>query len=377
LAVDIPWYAWAGFLGIVFLFLAIDLGVLNRKAHAVKMKEAVKWTIMWITLGLSFTVVVYYLYLTHPTGGQAAANEAVQTYLTGFVLEKALSVDNLFVFVVLMTFFSVKPEHQHRVLFYGILGALIMRGIFIFAGTAAIEAYEPTLYFFGGLLVYTALKMAFMGEEEFNPADSRIYRFLKRLLPLTSAPHGGHFFHKEGGRRLGTSLLLCLFMVEMTDVLFALDSVPAVLGITQDRFIVYTSNVFAILGLRALYFVIVGGLSTLRFLKPALVVVLLFIGVKMIIGGPHIDGTPLPIYHVDVTWSLLIVMGILGTAVLASWLYDRHRPGQARIEEMGKKIAEETEKAPDEAPGGGASPAPAAAPAPAGADPPAAEDPSN
>ncbi|HLF06139.1 MAG TPA: TerC family protein [Thermoplasmata archaeon] len=353
--VNIPLWAWALFLAIVIVMLFLDLAVLHRKAHAVKMREAVKWSIMWITLGLSFTVIVYWLYLTQSTGTpaeqQEAANVAVQTYLTGFVLEKALSVDNLFVFVVLLSFFGVKPEHQHRVLFYGILGALLMRGAFIFAGTAAIAAYKPTLYFFGGLLIYTAIKMAYMGEEEFKPSDSRIYRWLKRVLPLTDKPHLGHFFHSENGKRLGTSLLLCLFMVEMTDVLFALDSVPAVMGITQDPFIVYTSNVFAILGLRALYFVIVGGLATLRFLKPALVLVLLFIGLKMILLGPHVDPLPFPLVDLDegleVSLSLAIVIGILGVAILASWMYEKHRKGSEKVEELGRKMAEETERAPD------------------------------
>jgi tellurite resistance protein TerC len=279
------------------------------------MKEAVKWTIFWIAIGLSFTIAVYFIYIGQ---GPQVARTAVETYITGYVLEKMLSVDNLFVFVILLSFFSVKPKDQHHVLFWGILGALVMRGIFIFAGTAAIHAYEPTLYLFGGLLIFTAVKMALMGEKEFEPSKSRIYSVLKRALPLSHAPHEGKFFTREKGKLLATSLLLCLIMVELTDVLFAIDSVPAVLGITSDTFIVYTSNVFAILGLRALYFVIAGGVMSMRYLKPALVIVLAFIGIKMLISGPWWH-----VYEIPVTFSLIIVVSILGLGVLASWLKNR------------------------------------------------------
>jgi len=311
---DLHTLAWIGFFIIIVLLLAMDLGVFHRRAHVIKMKEAARWTVFWIAVGLTFTVVVYFVYMME--GKQPA--EAAQTYLTGYVLEKMLSVDNLFVFVILLRFFGVKSRDQHHVLFWGILGALVMRGIFIFAGTAAIQAYEPTLYFFGGLLMYTAVRMAVMGEHEFDPAKSRIYLALKKVLPLSHAPHHGHFFTREHAKLLGTSLLLCLVMVEMTDVLFALDSVPAVLGITSDTFIVYTSNVFAILGLRALYFVIAGGLASLKYLKPALVIVLAFISIKMLISGPWWH-----LYDIPVTLSLLIVVVILATAIIASRISTR------------------------------------------------------
>ena len=314
---------WAGFFTLVTILLALDLGVFQRKAHTIHMKEAVKWSVFWIAIGISFSVVIWFEYPATLSADAAAGalnrNDAVAAYLTGYVLEKMLSVDNLFIFVILFSFFGVKSKDQHHVLFWGIMGALVMRGIFIFAGTTAIHAYEPVLYFFGGLLIYTAIKMAAMGDQEFNPAESRVYKLMKRILPFTEDAHDGKFFHRVNGKRLGTCLLLCLIMVEMTDVLFAIDSVPAVLGITSDTFIVYTSNVFAILGLRALYFVVAGGLQSFKYLKPALVVVLAFIGIKMLLAGPNVLGTDfMPIYEVPIWMSLAIVVGILGLAIVAS-----------------------------------------------------------
>ncbi|MFH0816929.1 MAG: TerC family protein [Methanobacteriota archaeon] len=310
---------WAGFFALIAILLALDLGVFQRKAHTIHMKEAVKWTVFWIAIGISFSIVIWLEYPATATGDGLNRTDAVAAYLTGYVLEKMLSVDNLFVFVILFSFFGVKSKDQHHVLFWGIMGALVMRGIFIFAGTAAIHAYEPVLYFFGGLLIYTAIKMAAMGDHEFDPSESRLYKFMKRILPFSEDAHDGKFFHKVNGRRLGTCLLLCLAMVELTDVLFAIDSVPAVLGITSDTFIVYTSNVFAILGLRALYFVVAGGLQSFKYLKPALVVVLAFIGIKMILAGPPVLGiTWMPIYEVPILMSLAVVVGILGIAIIAS-----------------------------------------------------------
>jgi tellurite resistance protein TerC len=312
-----PWLMWSGFFVLIAILLSLDLGVFQRKAHTIHMKEAIKWTIFWIAIGLSFSIVIFFEYpATLPPGSDPDAltqGDAVAAYLTGYVLEKMLSVDNLFVFVILFAFFGVKNKDQHHVLFWGIMGALVMRGIFIFAGTTVIHAYEPVMYFFGGLLIYTAVKMAVMGDQEFDPAESRMYKLMKRILPFTENAHDGKFFHKINGKRLGTCLLLCLIMVELTDVLFAIDSVPAVMGITTDTFIVYTSNVFAILGLRALYFVVAGGLKSFKYLKPALVIVLAFIGLKMILAGPWWH-----IYEVPILMSLGIVVGILGTAIIAS-----------------------------------------------------------
>ena len=311
------WLMWTGFFILITILLALDLGVFQRKAHTIHMKEAIKWSIFWIAIGILFSVVIF---LEYPAVLQADAapgalnrNDAVAAYLTGYVLEKMLSIDNLFVFVILFSFFGVKNKDQHHVLFWGIMGALVMRGIFIFAGTTVIHAYEPVMYFFGGLLIYTALKMAVMGDQEFEPSESRVYKMLKKVLPFTEDAHDGKFFHNVNGKKMATCLFLCLIMVELTDVLFAIDSVPAVLGITTDTFIVYTSNVFAILGLRALYFVVAGGLRSFKYLKPGLVIVLAFIGIKMILAGPWMH-----IYEVPIFMSLGIVLGILGIAVLAS-----------------------------------------------------------
>jgi len=317
--VDISPWAWAGFLGLVGLLLALDLGVFHRNPHLIKLKEAAGWATLWISIGVGFSGVVWWLYAN--SGGPEAGHEAAQLYLTGFILEKALSVDNLFVFLVIFKFFDVAGRHQHRVLYWGILGALIMRGAFIFAGTTALHAYEPAIYGLAVLLIFTAFKLAFSGDSTLDPAQSRMYRLLKRVLPLSAAPHEGHFFHREGGRRLATSLFLCLMLLETTDVLFALDSVPAVLGVTSDPFIVYTSNIFAILGLRSLYFVVAAGLHTLRYLKPGLVLLLLFIGVKMILTGPLWSPLEIP-----VTASLTAVLVILGVATGASVVHNRRHP---------------------------------------------------
>ncbi len=311
--------------------LALDLGVFNRRPHEMKLGEAAKWAGMWVAIGVAFSLVVWWLYSDRVSPAEGA--KAVQLYLTGYVLEEALSVDNLFVFIIIFSYFDVKGPHQHRVLYWGILGALVMRGAFIFLGTAAIHAYAPAIYVLAALLVFTALKMAFSGEGKLDPSQSRVYRLLKRRLPLTEAPHEGHFFHRENGKRLATTLLLCLLMIEATDVLFALDSVPAVLGVTTDPFIVYTSNIFAILGLRSLFFVVHAGLKALHYLKPALVILLLFIGVKMFLNGPL--GT---IVEIGVTQSLAAVVLILGTAVAASMVRARRRPEQPEMEEVGAEM---------------------------------------
>ncbi|MBI5000004.1 MAG: TerC/Alx family metal homeostasis membrane protein [Euryarchaeota archaeon] len=322
---------WLGFFALVATLLALDLGVFHRKSHEIKMREAIGWTVFWIAVGLSFTAVVYFLYPEAKPAAPTPDNpemydrwEAIAAYLGGYIMEKMLSVDNLFIFVILFSFFGVKAKDQHHVLFWGILGALVMRGLFIFIGVAAIEKWEWILFFFGGLLIYSAARMAYTGDAEFNPAESRTYRFLRRILPFSDKPHEGKFFIRGNGRRMGTCLLLCLFMVEMTDILFAIDSVPAVIGIARDRFIIYTSNVFAILGLRSLYFVIAGGLQSFKYLKPGLVLILGFIGAKMILGGPSIPlieqmgGPHFPLIEISVYASLSVVIIILGVAVAAS-----------------------------------------------------------
>lgn len=325
--VDIPLLAWGGFFAAVATILAVDLGYFHRRSHAMTMKEASFWAGLWISVGLAFSVAVWWLYSRQP--GNISGEEAAQLYLTAYILEESLSVDNLFVFIVIFGYFAVRGDDQHNVLFYGILGAILMRGMFIFVGVAALHAFEVTVYVLAGLLLFTAVRMTFGSDQEIDPSQSRMYRLLKRVIPVTHEAHGGKFFRKENGRRHATTLLLCLLLIEATDVLFALDSVPAVLGVTDEAFIVYTSNIFAIVGLRSLYFVVAAGIQGLKFLKPALVILLGFIGVKMIIAGPWTHW-----YDMPITVSLGMVAAILLLAIGLSLAYNRrHGPapdGSAR-----------------------------------------------
>ena len=293
---------WAEFLLLVLLLLAFDLFVVHRKAHVVPVKEAAWWSVFWIGLSLLFNAWVWWEY------GEKAASE----FLTAYVAEKALSVDNLFVFLTIFSFFKVDPIHRHRVLFLGIVGALVMRAIFIFVGLELLEAFEPLFFVFGALLLFTAWKLIRTGETHFEPEKSFLYRAGRRILPLVPEYDGGKFLVKRGGRTFGTTLLLVLFIIEGTDVMFALDSVPAVLGISQDVLVVFTSNVFAILGLRALYFLLQGVLQSIPGLQVGLSLVLAYVGVKMCL-------LPLPEpyrVHIDSRISLAVIIGLL----VGSWL---------------------------------------------------------
>jgi len=272
---------WAGFLGLVLVLLALDLFVVHRKAHVVPFREALRWSVFWIGLALAFNAWVWWDF-TQERGPEAGRKAAVD-FLSAYVLEKSLSVDNLFIFVVLFNFFRVPPEFRHRVLFFGILGALVFRAIFIVAGIQLLAVFQPAFVLFGLLLLVTAWKLAKSGGTEFEPEKSLFYRLGHRLLPLVPRYEGGRFFVREGGRTLGTTLLLVLFVIEGTDIVFALDSVLVCLGITQDLFIVYTSNVFAILGLRALFFLLQGVLESIPGLQAGLSLVLAFVGAKMIL----------------------------------------------------------------------------------------------
>jgi tellurite resistance protein TerC len=323
--VDVPPLAWLGFFGLVAAILAIDLGYFHRRAHTATIREASFWAGLWIAVGLAFSLVVYWIY----SEGVSAEHgvEATQLYLTAYILEESLSVDNLFVFIVIFRYFGVAGQHQHRVLFYGIMGAILMRGLFIFAGVAALHAFGGTIYILAGLLLFTAARMTFGGEHEIDPSQSRVYRLVRRLMPMSEKPHDGEFFHRKNGRLHATTLFLCLVLIELTDVLFALDSVPAVLGVTDETFIVYTSNILAIVGLRSLYFVVAAGLRGLIYLKPALVVLLAFIGVKMILSGPWSH-----FYDMPVSVSLGVVGAILGLAIVFSVRRNRLHP-RARSDE--------------------------------------------
>jgi tellurite resistance protein TerC len=290
---------WILFNLFVFLMLALDLGVFNRRPHTIGLREALAWSAGWIALAGAFAVVVLFWH------GRA---EALQ-FVTGYVIEVTLSVDNLFIFLVIFRYFKVPPEHQHKVLFWGILGALVMRGAFIAAGVELIQRFAWITYAFGALLVYSGLKLLRQGEQEFHPEKNPTLRLFRRLFPVTDAYEGDQFITRKGSKLYATPLLVVLLVVETSDILIAVDSVPAVLAITLNAFIVYTSNVFAILGLRSMYFALAGMLDLFHYLHYGLSVVLIFIGLKMI-GSHYI--------HIPTEWALATVLSVLALSVIAS-----------------------------------------------------------
>jgi len=295
-----PWWAWVGFLGFVLGMLLLDLGLFNKKDHKIGFKESLGWTAFWVALALGFAGLVYNL------EGSKPASE----FLTAYILEKSLSVDNLFVFLVVFSFFKVEDKLRHKVLFWGILGALVARAFFITVGVTLLDYFHWLMYVFGAILVYTAYKLARSGEdEEVNPEDNVALKFFKRYLPFTDKYDGAKLFTIENAKRVGTPLLACLIVIEMSDLMFAVDSIPAVIAISRDPFIVFTSNIFAILGLRSLYFALAGLMPMFHYLKHALVLVLGFIGIKMLV---------VDFYHVPTMWSLAVVGGLLALSVVAS-----------------------------------------------------------
>jgi len=295
------WLLWTLFGAVVGGMLALDLGLFHRKAHTVSVREALGWTAVWISLGLGFGG------LLHWREGSGRSLE----YLTCWLTEYALSVDNIFVFLVIFTYFAVPRASQHRVLFWGVLGALVMRAAFLLGGVTLIERFRWTLWVLGAVLILTGVKLLLQREEAVHPERNLVLRLATRILPMTSEYDGARFFVVRGGRRLATPLFLALLVVETTDVLFAVDSVPAALGISQDRLVLYTSNVFAILGLRSLYFAVAGLLRYLRYLKPGLSAILVFIGVKMLLAEHH----PIP-----TGVALGTVGGVLAVSIAASVL---------------------------------------------------------
>lgn len=307
--VDVSIWTWVAFTALVLLLLIIDLVIFQRKPHAISLKEASWLSAFWISLALLFGIGVYYYY------GKTAGLE----YFTGYLIEESLSVDNMFVFVLIFSYFQVPPAYQHRVLFWGILGAMIMRGIMIGAGVYLIQRFDWIIYIFGAFLVVTAIRMATQEEHDIEPESNPVIRLIRRFVPITASYHGHHFFVRErtdnGATKLvATPLFVVLMMVETTDLIFALDSIPAIFGITQEAFIVYTSNIFAVLGLRALYFLLAGVVDKFDFLQIGLGVVLGFVGVKMLISG---------FYHIPIGISLGIVGLVLGLSILASIFFDR------------------------------------------------------
>ena len=307
---------WAGFTGFVLAMLALDLGVFHRKAHEVSMREATAWSVVWVGLAMVFNALLW------NSWGEARGME----FLTGYLIEKALAVDNIFIFLMVFAAFSVPKVLQHKVLFWGILGALLMRAVFIFAGAALLAQFHWILYVFGGFLVVTAFKMLRTEESEFDPGKNVLYRLLRRLMPATDEYHGGRFTVRIDGRLHATPLLAVLVCIEATDLVFAVDSIPAIFAVTQDPFIVYTSNIFAILGLRSMFFLLAGAVGKFHYLKPALSGVLAFVGTKMLL----LDFVKIPIGV-----SLGAVAAILVTGIVASLLWPA-RDGEKPVNEAAK-----------------------------------------
>ena len=301
LHLDVPPWAWAAFVGLVVTLILLDMLVFHRDAHEVTIKAAAIESAVWITLGLSFTFVIWSWH-----GGTAAGQ-----YLSGYLIEESLSIDNVFVWAVILTFFQVPQMYRFRVLFWGIFGALVLRAIFIFAGVALVERFEEALYVFGAFLIYTAWKISRHDEAEVHPDQNLALRLVRRIVPSTNQYDGQKMFTKENGKRVATPLFAVLIMVESTDVLFAVDSIPAIFAVSQEQFIIFTSNAFAILGLRALYFCLAGMADKFRYLNTGLGVILAFVGVKMILATADLWHPP--------TWlALAVIVSVLAVAVIAS-----------------------------------------------------------
>ena len=355
------WFLWGGFIGFVLLLLALDLGVFHRKAHVVRVPEALLWSAVWVSLGLSFSIFIYHGYEGHWCGLGTTIDAvdglkndgwtATGKYLTGYVVEKSLSVDNIFVIAMIFAFFGVPPLYQHRVLIWGILGALVMRGVMIVVGAKLIAEFHWVLYLFGAFLIGTAVKMLILKPEQGAPDLNLLVRLTRRYFPVTSLYHGEHFFVRAGapsasesetpgvaalpdqavdqatpGTLMITPLALALIVVESTDVVFAVDSIPAIFAITADPFLVFTSNVFAMLGLRSLYFALAGMLDKFRYLKVSLALVLLVVGIKMFVAewlkvslGKHFN-----------LYLLGVIFSILSTGVITSWMADHRDNGRLK-----------------------------------------------
>ncbi len=313
-------FLWIAFNVFVLGMLAIDLGVFHRKAHSVSIKEATTWSVVWVSLAMLFNLGIYFAW------GQEKALE----FLTGYVIEKSLSVDNLFVFLMIFQYFATPAEYQHRILFWGILGALVLRAIFIAAGAALIGNFHWMIYVFGAFLVFTGVKMFLQGEEKLEPQRNPVVRLFERWMPISKRYHGQKFFIRDGGKTQATLLMVVLIVIETTDVIFAVDSIPAIFAITQDPFIVYTSNVFAILGLRALYFMLAGAMEMFTYLKVGLSLVLAFVGTKMML---------VDVYKIPIGASLGVIGAVLALSVIASLAMQPRRTAKLPASSEKEKVS--------------------------------------
>ncbi|QBJ94661.1 TerC family protein [Rhodococcus sp. ABRD24] len=300
---SVPLWMWPAVLAVILVMLAVDLFA-HRKAHVVGVREAAIWSAVWVTLALGFGALIWWMW-----GGEFAAQ-----YFSGYVIEKSLAVDNVFVFAIIFSYFAVPREYQHRVLFYGVLGALVFRGAFIAAGSILIASFAWILYVFGAFLVVTGIKMARHRDDTIDPDKSLVLRGFRRVVPTTDRYHGQKFWVREGGRWVATPLLAVLVLVETTDIIFAVDSIPAIFAVTSEPFLVFTSNAFAILGLRAMYFMLADLMHRFVYLKLGLAVVLVWVGTKMLL---------LEVYKIPTTVSLAVVIAVLTAAIAASWIRTR------------------------------------------------------
>ena len=368
------WIPWAGFLVLVFFLLALDLGVLNKKVHEIHTKEALKWTVFWISLALLFSIFIYFAYDNHwfglgkHEGADETASGAWMNYISGYLIEKCLSLDNIAVMAMIFASFRVPLKFQHRVLFWGILGALIMRGAMIACGAALVSSFSWILWIFGALLIYLAFKSTFGGEDDVDPKDKWITKFLMKHFRYDPKIEGMHFFHKIDGKTFMTPLIVALCVIEVSDVIFAVDSIPAIFGITTDPYIVFTSNIFAILGLRSLYFVLASILEKFAGLKYSVGAILLYVAVKLLVPAGYyvydlISGTidpktgaaltfdwnnlhPITVPFVEhlPTWSnLAVIGGLIAIGIVGSLIYDKNHPSDGESSNDGepKAIADE------------------------------------
>lgn len=314
-AIEYTTLYWIAFNVFVLAMLILDLGVFHRKTRTIGVREALGWTLFWIVLALLFNALIYYQF------GQQHAVE----FFTGYLIEKSLSVDNIFVMLIIFSYFNVPQQYQHKVLFWGILGALIFRVIFIVAGIELITRFHWLIYLFGAFLVYTGIKLLSSTDEKIEPERNPVLRFIRKVIPVTSSYHNDKFFTRIDGRLWATPLFLVVMVIEATDVIFAVDSIPAILAISKDSFIIYTSNVFAILGLRSLYFAMAGIQQYFSYLKYGLSIILVFVGGKMLVSE---------LYLIPVEVSLLVILSILTGAIVLSWVVPK-REGTVNIKAEG------------------------------------------
>ncbi len=331
---------WIGFILFIFLLLALDLGVFNREPHKITTKEALKWTSLWVGVALLFSVFIYFSYenhwlgIGHTVGHDLGGMNAALLYLTGFVIEKSLSMDNIFVMAVIFGYFQIPQKFQHRVLFWGILGALFFRGVMIGAGAYLVERFEVVVYVFGAILIWTAYKMLNSGTDDIRPGDNPAVAQLRKFLPITKSLKQQQFFIKRGGRLVAmTPIFVALVVIETTDIMFAFDSIPAIFAITTDPFLVFTSNIFAILGLRSLYFVLASILDKFHHVKYSLAAILAFVGIKMLVFHP-LD------IEIPVWVSLSVIVLLLGGGIGYSWFQQKKSNVEGKKEGNGHEMTQ-------------------------------------